>query len=65
MNELSINIDMGAANNGVFIAITNEDSIIYKNAFNIYLFYNLFNFYYVNITEQILCKFNIMYCYVN
>ncbi|MBR6612402.1 MAG: hypothetical protein IKK93_09245, partial [Campylobacter sp.] len=41
MNELSINIDMGAANNGVFIAITNENSIIYKNAFNIYFDKNL------------------------
>lgn len=41
MNELSINIDMGAANNGVFIAITNEDSIVYKNAFNIYFDKNL------------------------
>lgn len=38
MNKLSINIDMGAANNGVFIAITNEDSIIYKNAFNLRLY---------------------------
>ena len=40
MNELSINVDMGAANNGVFIAITNEDFIIYKNAFNLRLYYN-------------------------
>ena len=36
MYKLSINVDMGAANNGVFIAITNEDSIVYKNAFNIF-----------------------------
>lgn len=36
MYELSINVDMGAANNGVFTAITSENSIIYKNAFNIY-----------------------------
>lgn len=41
MNELSINIDIGAANNGVFIAITNENSIVYKNAFNIYFDKNL------------------------
>jgi hypothetical protein len=40
MYELSINVDMGTANNGVFIAITNEDSIIYKNAFNLRLYYN-------------------------
>lgn len=40
MYELSINIDMGAANNGVFIAITNEDSIVYKNTFNLCLYCN-------------------------
>lgn len=40
MNELSINVDMGAANNGVFIAITNEDSIVYKNVLNLRLYYN-------------------------
>lgn len=40
MYELSINVDMGTANNGVFIAITNEDSIIYKNAFNMRLYCN-------------------------
>ena len=36
MRELSINVDMGAANNGVFIVNTDEDSILYKKAFNLY-----------------------------
>ena len=35
MKSLSINIDMGAINNGIFIATCQDDKIIDKNAFDI------------------------------
>ena len=50
MKSLSINIDMGAINNGIFIATCQDDKIIDKNAFDIKFDKGKLNFSKIDIT---------------